>query len=166
MFWFSMDCYRETLEFFSKNSDFKINPVPLIWVKPGTGLLGDYRREPKHTYEACLIGSRGDRVLTATGLGDAYVGPTDASDHPSAKLRKFFPMFIDENTLMLDPTCGSGTSLLAADALGAQYVLGIEKKSEYVDPARRAFEQAREARRAKGNGEAIADLPTSPPPGL
>jgi DNA modification methylase len=162
-----MDCYRETLEFFSKNSDFKINPVPLIWVKRPWGLLGDYMHEARHIYEACLVGSRGDRLLKASG-DDAYVGPIDTSDHPSAKpepmLSHFFPMFVNENTMMLDPTCGGGTSLIAAEALGAPYVLGIEKKEKYVKSASRGLERARQARRAKGNGQAINDPPTLPTP--
>jgi predicted RNA methylase len=47
-------------------------------------------------------------------------------------LRHFFRMFVDEYISMLDLTCGSGTSLRAAESLGAQYVLGLE-----LDPTNR-----------------------------
>jgi hypothetical protein len=153
MFWFSMHYYVETLAFFKEHSDFKINPFPLIWVKPGSGLPGDYMREPRHIYETCLFGSRGNRVLTASGV-NAHSAPTDTSDHPTAKpyemLRKFFPMFVDENTLMLDPTCGSGTALRAAKSLGAEYVLGIEKNPDFAEAATRAFG---DWVRVNGNGQ-------------
>jgi hypothetical protein len=162
MFWFSMHYYAETLAFFKEHSDFQINPFPLIWVKPGSGLPGDYMREPRHIYETCLFGSRGGRVLVASGV-NAHSAPTDTSDHPTAKpydmLRKFFPMFVNENTKMLDPTCGSGTALRAAKSLGAEYVLGIEKKPEFVEGATLAFE---DWVRANGNGQIAPDSPTAP----
>jgi hypothetical protein len=47
---------------------------------------------------------------------------------PQPMLRHFFEMFVDEHTIMLDPTCGSGTALRAAEALKAKYVLGVEIK--------------------------------------
>jgi DNA modification methylase len=72
-------------------------------------------------------------------------------------LCKFFPMFVDENTLMLDPTCGSGTSLRAAKSLGASYVLGIEKKPNFVEDATRAFEKWVQA---NGNGQSPTPMPS------
>jgi ParB/RepB/Spo0J family partition protein len=33
MFWFSMHHYCDTLEFFRKNSNFRIDPFPLVWMK-------------------------------------------------------------------------------------------------------------------------------------
>jgi hypothetical protein len=160
MFWFSMHYYAETLAFFKEHSDFQINPFPLIWVKPGSGLPGDYMREPRHIYETCLLGSRGGRVLTTSGV-NAHSAPTDTSEHPTAKpydmLRKFFPMFVDENTSMLDPTCGSGTSLRAAKSLGASYVLGIEKDPKFTGSAIRAFEKWVQA---NGNGQSPTPMPS------
>jgi len=41
-------------------------------------------------------------------------------------------MFVDENTTLLDPTCGSGSALRAAESLGARHVLGLEKDEEYA----------------------------------
>jgi len=100
-------------------------------------------------------------VLIASGV-NAHSAPTDTSDHPTAKpydmLRKFFPMFVGKDTKMLDPTCGSGTALRAAKSLGAEYVLGIEKKPEFVEGATRAFE---DWVRANGNGQIAQDSPTT-----
>jgi DNA modification methylase len=53
-------------------------------------------------------------------------------------------MFVDEYTEMLDPTCGSGTALRAAEALGARRVVGIEIDKEFVDRANIALEKSRQ----------------------
>ena len=44
-----------------------------------------------------------------------------------AMLEHFMRMVVDEGTRMLDPTCGSGSALRAADRLGAREVLGLER---------------------------------------
>ena len=58
-------------------------------------------------------------------------------------LQYFFAMFVDQNTRMLDPTCGSGSALRAAEALGAGYVIGLEKNEEFALSARRSLEASR-----------------------
>ncbi len=44
-------------------------------------------------------------------------------------------MYVDTNTIFLDPTCGSGTSLRAADEIGALKVLGMDIDPGYVGNA-------------------------------
>jgi predicted methyltransferase len=44
-------------------------------------------------------------------------------------------MFVDEYSLVLDPTCGSGNAIKVADKKGASSVLGIEKDKEFYDLA-------------------------------
>jgi DNA modification methylase len=61
-------------------------------------------------------------------------------------LRYFFSMFVDDNGRVLDPTCGSGSALRAADSLGAKDLLGLEVNSEYVKDARVALRKARNLR--------------------
>jgi hypothetical protein len=155
MFWFSMPAlsttpddstnYADTLAFFKEHSDFKIDPLPLIWVRfDNKGLVPDAMRGPRRVYETCLFGSRGDRKIFKV-VQNACYKPTDKSeDHPTAKpydmLREFFPMFVDGNTKMLDPTCGSGMALRAAKSLSATYVLGIENDPNFVKGATRKFE--------------------------
>jgi DNA modification methylase len=58
-------------------------------------------------------------------------------------LRYFFGMLVDENTVLLDPTCGSGSSLRAAESLGARSILGLERNPEFADLARDALKRAR-----------------------
>jgi ParB/RepB/Spo0J family partition protein len=146
MFWFSMHYYADTVNCLSKH--FKVDPLPLVWVKqPGQGLVPDPMRRPRQIYETCLFGSRGDRKIL-TPVANAYVGPTDGADHPSAKpkdmLRHFFRMFVGQYSRVLDPTCGSGTALRAAESLRAAYVLGIEIKKDYADRAIIGLEESRQ----------------------
>ena len=63
-------------------------------------------------------------------------------------LRHFLSMMVDENTLMLDPTAGSGASLRAADSLGAKHCFGLELDPEYQRVSQQAFEQSRKKRSA------------------
>jgi ParB family chromosome partitioning protein len=146
MFWFSMDYYADTVDCLSKH--FKIDPLPLIWVKsPPMGLVPDPVRKPRQIYETCLFGSRGDRKIL-TPVANAFVGPTAGEDHPSVKpepmLRHFFRMFVGQYSRVLDPTCGSGTALRAAESLHAAHALGIEIKKQFADRAIIKLEESRQ----------------------
>jgi ParB/RepB/Spo0J family partition protein len=153
MFWFSMHYYQRTLDYFAENSDFVIDPFPLVWMKnDGASLPADPARGPRRIYETCLFGRRGDRKIISA-VANAYAGLTDRlSGHPSTKpepvLHHFFSMFVNEHSYMLDPTCGSGTALRAAEALRAAHVLGIESNKDFADRAIIALEEARQKRAA------------------
>jgi hypothetical protein len=147
MFWFSMEYYCETMKRFSQ-SDFRIDPFPPVWMKSdGKGLLPDPNRGPRRIYETCLFGSRGDRPIVRA-KSNAYSAPTDRRYHMSTKpeevLGHFFQMFVDDSTIMLDPTCGSGTALRAAERLGAS-VLGLEIDKKFADDAQLWLVAARDS---------------------
>jgi ParB/RepB/Spo0J family partition protein len=136
MFWFSMHNYADTLAFFANHSNFIIDPFPLVWLKSDNiGLLPDPQRGPRRIYETALFGSRGDRKIVSS-VSNAYAAETDRSKHMSAKpeqvLHHFFRMFIDQHSVVLDPTCGSGTALRAAVSLHAAHILGIELNKEFI----------------------------------
>jgi predicted transcriptional regulator len=159
MFWFSMHNYSKTIAILSEH--FKMDPFPLFWIKSDNkGLLPDPLRGPRRIYETALFGSRGDRKIVSP-ISNAFASPTDGSDHLSIKpqpvLQNFFRMFVNKDSKVLDPTCGSGSALRAAKALGAEYVLGIEKNKEFAERATREFEKWV---RANGNGaDPTADRP-------
>jgi hypothetical protein len=137
MFWFSMKYYDETLQALSKH--FKIDEFPLIWHKSdGKSMIPDRNRLARRNYETCLYGSRGDRLIVGS-IPNSFLHQTDTSIHPSTKpepvLSNFFRMFVDQSTFMLDPTCGSGSSIRAAEALNAQRALGIEIDKKFYDEA-------------------------------
>jgi len=117
---------------------------------PKSGAGGERKlTNPRRIYETCLFGHRGDRKIVSS-VANAYGAPTDRSQHMSAKpepvLRHFFRMFVDENSTVLDPTCGSGTALRAAESLGAAHILGIEVNEEFAERAAFAVEDSRESR--------------------
>jgi hypothetical protein len=62
-------------------------------------------------------------------------------------LERFFGMFVDSNTLMLDPTAGSGGALRAAEVLGARLVIGLERDPEFAGRANQAMTKFRLARK-------------------
>ncbi|HEX4919753.1 MAG TPA: ParB N-terminal domain-containing protein [Candidatus Bathyarchaeia archaeon] len=139
MFWFSMHYYAPTLDYITRNSDFKMDPFPLVWMKSDNiGLLPDPQRGPRRIYETALFGARGDRKV-ANSVSNAIAAPTDRTQHMSTKpvfvLSHFFRMFVDSSTKLLDPTAGSGSALRAAESLHCSLATGVERDAEF---ARRA----------------------------
>lgn len=157
MFWFAMRrrderLYEPTATALERMG-WTINPMPLIWMKTdGQGIIPDPERGPRQIYETCLLGSRGDRKIVAS-VANAYGAPTVRDRHMSEKpepmLRHFFRMLVDENTVLLDPTCGSGSALRAAEASGARFTLGLEANQEFAERARAALRSARNLRKAE-----------------
>jgi ParB family transcriptional regulator, chromosome partitioning protein len=157
MFWFAMRkgperLYEPTARALGQMG-WNINPMPLIWSKSdGTGIVPDPERGPRQIYETCFLGSKGDRKIVRA-KANAYHCPTDSKFHMSTKpepmLRHFFEMLVDENTVILDPTCGSGSALRAAESLGAKYILGLESNPGYAEGARAELARARKLRQAE-----------------
>ncbi len=150
MFWFSMHYYHDTLLFFETYTDFRIDPFPLIWTKnDNVGILPDPERGPRRIYETCLFGSRGDRKIVRP-TSNSVASPSERSEHmstkPEAMLGQFFRMFVDSNTIMLDPTCGSGSALRAGLALAAKHVVGLERDPEFAARANLALRKARQVK--------------------
>ena len=83
----------------------------------------------------------GDRMIVQPKALSVGVPRSGSRIHRSQKpiemLSHFFSMFVDDSSLVLDPTCGSGTSLITAHRMKAKAILGLER-----DPA--MFESARE----------------------
>ena len=152
MFWYSNRAEVEaaTRAALLRIPGFSFFRFPLVWHKsdnagfmtPGT---------PRHVYETCLVGGRGDRPIVKY-VSDCYSAPTDNSLHLSAKpepmLRYFMGMFCDEHSRVLDPTCGGGSALRAAESLRAERVLGLEVSPEMARAANTELLKARALRRA------------------
>lgn len=152
MFWFSMRYYQETLDFFEARTPFEINFMPLIWQKTdNSGIIPDPERGPRQIYETCLFGSRGDRKIVRA-KSNAYGAPSQKDIHMSIKpvpvLNHFFEMFVDESTSLLDPTCGSGGALRAAENLKANRVLGLEINPDFAEQANFELNKSRRLRAA------------------
>lgn len=151
VFWYSMKYDRETKLLFAERApslDFTTHPF--VWVKSdNAGIIGDARRDLRHTYEVALVARRGERQVVKS-VADCYSAPTDRALHPSTKpepmLRHLFSALVDEHTSLLDPTCGAGSALRAADSLGAARVQGLEIDLDYASAARTALRNARRLR--------------------
>lgn len=142
MFWFSLDYYTATLKAL-QNAGWTVSPFPLIWHKSdNAGMLPDPSRGPRRVYETCFMGSRGDRKIVRS-VSNLISSPTTKLIHMSEKplvvLTHFYKMFIDEYSIVLDPTCGGATALRAATAAGAHSVLGLEIDKKFYDLAKEHF---------------------------
>ena len=142
LFWFSMRWYTETLA--ALREHFFVDEYPLIWHKSDNrGTLPDPQRRPRRVYEVAFLCSFGDRKIIQA-VSNTFSTPTvrlgeHMSEKPQDMLEHFFRMFVDGNTRLLDPTCGSGSALRAADKLNAASVLGLELNPEFAEAASRAW---------------------------
>ena len=146
VFWFSMEHYEYTLDYLRTEGAWKVLAHPLVWHKTdNAGVLPDPSRQPRRSYETAFFASRGDRKIVGA-VGNIYGAPTVRDKHMSEKpepmLRHFFKMFVDENTVMLDPTAGSGSALRAARSYLPRHMTGLEINPEYARLANLAFKGA------------------------
>lgn len=142
MFWFAMDHYvftKTRLE----SMGWVVNPYPLVWHKSdNSGILPDPKRGPRRVYETAFIATRNDRLIvrsTSNVVAHANDKDIHMSEKPRGMLRKFFAMFVDTYTVMLDPTCGSGNSVRVAQDLGAETVFGLEQNEEFFNLAKEHY---------------------------
>lgn len=143
MFWLSMKHYHRTVEMLTAG-EWRVFLPLLVWVKSdNAGILADPNRVPRNITEIALLASYGDRKIVRS-VSNAYVGATTKQFHmsekPLAMLQHFFRMFVDESTVMLDPTAGSGMAVRAARDMGAKSTLGVEMNADYAADARRNLE--------------------------
>jgi hypothetical protein len=133
MFWFSQNLRAETEAFFTEHfPNAKLQSHLLIWhCSDGDGIVPDPQRYGRRTYETAMVLSFGDRkIVSPRAL--SFSAPRGSatrvhrSQKPLAMLDHFFSMFVDDSSTMLDPTAGSGSSLLAARSLRAKVTLGLE----------------------------------------
>jgi ParB/RepB/Spo0J family partition protein len=142
MFWFSMDYYAGTKARLEEMG-WTVNPFPLIWHKSdNSGILPDPKRGPRRIYETAFLCSRSDRFIVRS-VSNVYSAPNTKLIHMSEKnpemLEHFFRMFVDDSTLMLDPTMGSGQAVRVAERMGAHMVCGLERSEEFYSRAKQAY---------------------------
>ena len=140
IFWFSMKFYEPTREKLL-SAGWAVDPFPFIWHKSdNAGIIPDPNRGPRRTYETALFASRGDRKIVKP-VANSFSGPTTKEFHSAEKslamLDHFFRMIVDHTSLVLDPTCGSGMAIKAAEAAGASFSLGLEKDPKFFEGARK-----------------------------
>ena len=142
MFWFSQNFRQETEDFFTKNfPGVVIQGFPLIWhCSDFDGIVPDPQRYGRRTYETAMILTFGDRhIVTPKSLSFAAPRGSKTRHHRSQKpqtvLNHFMSMFVDPASTVLDPTAGSGTSLIVAHQLHAKLIRGVEKEEQTYQTA-------------------------------
>lgn len=139
LFWYDMQYHQPVIEAFESAGWKLVQPFPLIWTKGFQGVASDPRRRPRHCYETALLFARGDRKITKL-TNDHFAATTDEKLHlnqkPLIMLEHFLSLIVDEFTAVLDPTCGSGSAIVAAQRLKANRVLGLELDTSNAEVAR------------------------------
>ena len=137
MFWYSQNFERETEDFFTKwFPDAALQQFKMIWhCSDLDGTVPDPQRYGRRTYETAMLLTFGDRhIVTPKALSFAAPRGSKTRHHRSQKpqtvLSHFMSMFVDPASIVLDPTAGSGTSLLVAHQLHAKLIRGVEKDEQ------------------------------------
>ena len=112
-----------------------MQPFLMIWHCDASGLVPDPQRYGRRTYETAMLVTFGDRkIIAPRALSIANSRNSKTRIHRSQKpigvLEHFFGMFVDDSSVVLDPTAGSGTSLIVAENLEARRVVGLEMDKE------------------------------------
>lgn len=131
MFWFSQNLRRETEDFFTAMGGY-VNPFLMVWqCGDNDGIVPDAQRYGRRNYETAMLVTFGDRKIVApralcVNSSRETSSRIHRSQKPAKVLEHFFEMFVDNSSIVLDPTCGSGTSLVVADNLNAKKIIGLE----------------------------------------
>lgn len=142
--WLSLKYAEWTKEIFARYG-FSCLVQPFIWYKADNkGIIADVQCGMRNVGEYALIFNRG-RYPVLKNISNIYPHPTTkrfhASEKPIGMLDYLFTAFVDEKTRLLDPTCGSGTSVISAMKKGAEEALGIELDKEFAEKANEWLEQ-------------------------
>lgn len=119
---------------------FKTRSRPLIWIKDGWHGISDPYRRFMTGYDAIIWGFKPDdqgdyrNFIQPVKEIASYAPPS--SWHPAAKPSPLLRTWIEasslENEMVLDPFCGSGTTLIAALHAGRRFI-GIEEDIATAD---------------------------------
>jgi len=104
-----------------RSSGWDVWPRPLIWYRPGGGIAPRPEHGPRNTYECIMFANKGDkRVLTLKSDVLIYSKPSmdlRAAGKPTGVIYDLLSRSVLPGDELLDPCCGSGPILPAANAL-------------------------------------------------
>jgi len=144
MFWFSQNHRRKIEDTFKELFKGHVHSHLMIWQQESKQTTPDPQRYGQRNYETALCVTFGDRKIVRPVHLAKTVEQRDKihrSQKPVEMLSHFFSMFVDESSRVLDPTCGSGTSIIAAHRAGASRILGLEKDQEMFTEALRYVDE-------------------------
>ena len=145
--WF---CAGKMLPYILKDREDSFHRL-LFWNKPsGSQFNGASNNNIWYSVEPILIFEKGDlkKKGKSSKFGysffDARTHKFDDFKHPTAKpyllIQWILKHYSDENDLVLDPFCGSGTTAVACKQLNRNFI-GFEISQKYVDIANKRLKQ-------------------------
>lgn len=139
VFWFSPTYYSVVRDRLTAMG-WRVFDAPLIWWRSdNSGILADPSRDFRRVYETAFFATRGDRKIVRA-KANLIPAPNSKEFHMSEKpldvCLHFLSALVDDTTRLLDPTCGSANSLIAARRLGAHDILGLELDPDNAGLAR------------------------------
>lgn len=149
---------HQTIYFYSKTDNYKFNPlyedyslttnVDQIWQKRGRDENGKCITVTRNDGDYVPLGEEKLGVPMRDVWEIPYLNPRarERTGWPTQKpvelLRRIMLTCTDEGDLVLDPVCGSGTTLVAAKALGRQWI-GIDSSEEAIEISKRRIASKR-----------------------
>lgn len=135
-FFFDIKAYSEVYKALS-GVGFNVEPIPLIWAKPGSGQTNDPSVRWGNSYETCFFCRKGNRALLRQGqanvLNHAPVPHSQkihAVEKPTALLRQLIESSTVKGEVIADFFGGSGSLAQAAMELGRNFLI-VEKDAGY-----------------------------------
>ncbi|KJQ61155.1 DNA-methyltransferase [Streptococcus oralis] len=138
---------HQNIYFYSKNKNFKFNTVYTEY-SPTTNIdqILVERKRDSNSKTIYKVDENGDYVLAqekkGVPLSDVWNIPflnpkaKERVGYPTQKpvllLEQIIKIATDENDIVLDPFCGSGTTLVAAKLLGRRFI-GIDSSAEAIE---------------------------------
>ena len=133
------------------DTGFKVDPIPLIWVKPGSGQVNHPDSRWGSAYEKCFFCRKGNRALLKQGQANVLRHdpvPAGKKIHPVEKPTSLIRQLIESSTApgetVVDFFGGSGSTAEAALQTGRNFLVyekdpafhaGILKRlSEFKEP--------------------------------
>lgn len=135
-FWFDIKAYAKVFKMLS-DAGFSVEPIPLIWAKPGPGQVNHPESRWGSGYEACFFARKGHRALLKQGQHNVlHYDPVPPNkkihpvEKPSALLRQLIETSTVPGELVVDFFGGSGSTAEAAYQTGRNFLL-CEKDPAY-----------------------------------
>jgi DNA modification methylase len=117
---------------------WKVWDRPIIWHKPGGGMLGDIQHGPRRSYETILFAYRGDKRTMGAFNDVVILNGGDSILHAAAKPPALYAELLRRSSvpgmIILDPCAGSGPVFVAANMLNLT-ATGIEVSRQHAATA-------------------------------
>lgn len=135
-FWFDIKAHAKVYKMLT-DAGFRVDPIPLVWVKPGPGQVNHPESRWASGYEACFYCRKGNRQLLKQGQSNVLhydPVPSNRKIHPVEKPVALLRQLIETSTvpgeLVIDFFGGSGSTGAAAYQTGRNFLL-CEKDAAY-----------------------------------